>query len=114
MLKNGKYILQYYLEKDMKSKFFVDRKLINKIEKDIKKRNDIEKQISNDLGDFNEQVDENTVLKTFEYIENHGNKNQKNALNGIRKRYERSKLQIDDTLKIVDWYEKMCEFYNNN
>lgn len=98
----------------MKSQFFVDKKLVKKIEKDIKKRNDIENQIVNDLGAFNEQIDDKTVLATFEYIENHGNRNQKKALDIIRKRYESSSLQIEDTLKIVDWYEKMCEYYNYN
>lgn len=98
----------------MKSQFFVDKKLVRKIEKDIKKRNDIENQISDDLGAFNDQIDDKTVLATFKYIEEHGNKNQKKALDGIRKRYDNSKLQIEDTLKIVDWYEKMCEYYINN
>lgn len=97
----------------MNSQFLVAKKLIQKIEKDIKKRKNIEDQINDDLSKFNEEIDDKTVLSIFEYIENHGNKNQKKALDGIRKRYDKSDLQIEDTLKIVDWYEKMCEYYNN-
>ena len=95
----------------MKSTFFVKASLRKKIEKDIKKRNKIEETINEDLEEFNEQIDDETVLSIFSYIEKHGNQNQKNILKDI---FENSKLIIEDTLKLVDWYEKMCEYNNYN
>lgn len=98
------------MERIMRSKFFVSSKLKRKIEKDIKKRNDIEEQINNDLNEFNEQIDDETVLSTFSYIEEHGNKKQKEVLREIEERFNNSNLLIEDTLKLIDWYEKMCEY----
>jgi len=98
----------------MKSTFFVKASLIKKIEKDIKKRNKIEEKINEDLEDFNEQIDDATVLSIFTYIETHGNQKQKNILKDIKERFGNSKLMIEDTLKLIDWYEKMCEYNNYN
>lgn len=93
----------------MGSTFFVKSNLKRKIEKDIKKRNQIEEQINQDLEEFNDQIDDETVLSTFSFIETHGNKKQKEILKEIENRYNNSKLLIEDTLKLIDWYEKMCE-----
>lgn len=98
----------------MKSTFFVKASLVKKIEKDIKKRNKIEETINEDLEDFNEQIDDTTVLSIFTYIETHGNQKQKNILKDIKERFGNSKLMIEDTLKLIDWYEKMCEYNNYN
>lgn len=98
----------------MKSTFFVKANLRKKIEKDIKKRNKIEEMINDDLDEFNEQIDDETVLSIFSYIEIHGNIKQKSVLIDIKDRYKNSKLMIEDTLKLIDWYEKMCEYNNYN
>lgn len=98
----------------MKSKFFVDGKLIRKIEKDLKKRIRIEDSINKDLEKFYDQIDEETVLLTFKYIGEHGSKKQKKLFKEIRKRYDNSELLIEDTLCLVDCYEKMCHFNNDD
>jgi hypothetical protein len=101
------------LEKNMRNKFFIDKKLVKKIEKDLKKRCSIEEDLNKDLELFNEEIDDKTVLSIFKYIEDYGNKKQKGYLVEIQSRYENSTLLIDDTLKLADWYDKMCNFYNN-
>ena len=98
----------------MGSKFFVSNKLRRKIEKDIKKRKAIEMNIDEDLNAFNNEIDDDTVLSTFKYIEEHGNKKQKLILKEIEERYNKSNLLIEDTLNLIDWYDKMCDFYNSN
>lgn len=100
------------MEKIMGSKFFVSKRLKKEIEKDIKKRKMIEDKINDDLEKFNDEIDDETVLNTFKYIEEHGNKKQKEILKNIEERYKNSNLLIEDTLNLIDWYEKMCE-YNN-
>ena len=97
----------------MGNNFFIRNKLRKKIEKDLKKRKIIEESINEDLKAFNEEIDDETVLSTFKYIEEHGNKNQKKNLTSISKRYDNSALIIEDTLNIIDWYDKMCDYYNN-
>lgn len=97
----------------MGNKFFISKKLRRKIEKDIAKRTYIETEIDNDLDAFDEEIDDETVLSIFKYIEKHGNKKQKKSLVDIKNRYENSALLIDDTLKLADWYDKMCDFHNN-
>lgn len=97
----------------MGSKFFISRKLKVKIEKDLKKRSSIEESIEKDLAEFNDKIDNETVLSVFKYIEDHGNKKQKESLIEIKNRYDGTILVIEDTLKLVDWYDKMCDFYNN-
>ena len=97
----------------MGNQFFISKKLKIKIEKDIRKRNAIEDRIDKDLELFKEEIDDDTVLSIFKYIEEHGNKNQRKILADIMKRFDDSELLIEDTLKLVDWYDKMCDFYNN-
>lgn len=112
----------------MGSTFFISKKLKNELEKDLKKRNYIEDtidslhdqlnkqndKIKKDMNKFYDEIDDITVLSTFEYIEQHGTKKQKEALEQIEERYQNSCLLIEDTLNLIDWYEKMCEFYKNN
>lgn len=97
----------------MGNKFFISNKLRRKIEKDLKKRKAIEDSIDEDLDAFNNEIDDETVLSTFKYIEEHGNKKQKENLVAISERYKNSALIIEDTLNIADWYDKMCDFHNN-
>lgn len=97
----------------MGNKFFISNKLRRKIEKDLAKRTSIEKDIDEDLEAFDNEIDDETVLSIFKYIEEHGNKKQKQSLVDIKNRYENSSLIIDDALKLDDWYDKMCDFYNN-
>lgn len=111
---NKKHLLYTIWRKIMRSKFFISNKLRRKIEKDIKKRKKIEDSIKYDLKQFNDEIDDQTVLSTFKYIEEHGNKNQNKVLKKIEERYNKSKLKIEDTLNLMDWYDKMCDFYNNN
>lgn len=110
----------------MGSKLFVDKKLRKKIQKDIKKRNDIETKIeelkkelhavdadiSTDLDEFSLQVDDTTVLSILAHYEN-SNKKKKQVVREIEKRYKDDSLLIEDTLNLIDWYEKMCDDYNN-
>lgn len=98
----------------MRSSFFISGKLRRKIEKDIKKRKKVEEKIDDDLNAFNNEIDDATVLSTFKYIEEHGNKKQKQLLKEIEVRYNNSNLLIEDTLNLVDWYDKMCDYYSNN
>lgn len=111
---NRERLLYTVLENIMGNKFFISKRLMKKIEKDLKKRNSIEEDISQDMNDFNEEIDDETVISVFKYIEGYGNKKQRESLIEIRNRYNNSTLIIDDTLKLVDWYEKMCDFYNDN
>lgn len=111
----------------MSSKFFINKKLLKNIEKDIKKRNkiedeierkkeklaDINKGIHSDIEQFYDEVDDSTVFSTFKHIEEHGTLKQKETLKEIEQRYKKSALVIEDTLNLVDWYEKMCDFNNN-
>ncbi len=94
----------------MGSKFFVSKSLKREIEKDIKKRKQIEDKINNDLDKFNKEIDDETVFNTFKYIEEHGNQKQKEILKDIEERYKNLDLLIEDTLNLIDWYEKMCEY----
>lgn len=116
------------MEKTMGSKFFISKKLNRQLVKDLKKRTLIEekiatlqkelskqkKKIDTDLNKFYEEVDDKTVISSFEYIEKHGTKKQKETLVEIESRYKNSSLLIEDTLNLIDWYEKMCDFRNNN
>lgn len=110
----------------MSSRFFIDKKLKKKIEKDIKKRNDIEEQInklqkqledhekelSDDLDNFYNQVDSSTVLSTLKHYEEHSNSKQKDFVKEIELRFNENRLLIQDALTLTDWYEKMCDYYN--
>lgn len=111
----------------MASRFFIDRRLKKKIQKDIKKRTDIEdkikklneelikneKEISNDLDDFYNQTDDPTVLSTIKHYEEHSDQKKKDLVKEIRSRYNDKNLCIEDTLTLTDWYEKMCEYRNS-
>lgn len=111
----------------MGSNFFIDKKLKKKIERDIKKRKDIEdkidklqeelkavkESISDDLDDFYSQVDQETVLATIKYCEeNCSADKKKKVVKEIEQRYISTNLLIEDTLSLTDWYEKMCKDYN--
>lgn len=111
----------------MASNFFIDKKLRKKIEKDLKKRNNIEEKINklqeelkvteadidNDLSEFYEQTDAATVISTIEHCEDNGGKKKKGVAKEIKNRYTDENLLIEDTLILTDWYEKMCKDYNN-
>lgn len=111
----------------MASRFFINRRLKKKIQKDIKKRTDIEdkikmlneelieneKDISNDLDDFYHQTDEPTVLSTIKHYEEHSQQKKKDLVKEIREKYNAKNLSIEDTLTLTDWYEKMCEYHNS-
>lgn len=38
---------------------------------------------------------------------------KKNLVKEISDRFKNSNLIIDDTLHLIDWYEQMCDDYNN-
>lgn len=111
----------------MGSSFFIDKKLKKNIEKDIKKRTDIEEKIAKlqnqldvvqkrtkeHLDEFYEQIDDSTVLSTLEYYKKNGNKKKKELVEEIEERFNNSNLLIEDTLNLIDWYEQMCDFLNN-
>lgn len=111
----------------MGSSFFIDKKLNKKIEKDIKKRNDIENkikklqeeleqtnlEIENDLDEFYIRTDSHTILSTLKFYEEHSSGNKKDIVNQLEIRYKDKKLYIEDTLNLMDWYEKMCDDFNN-
>lgn len=106
--------------------FFIKRKLKKKIQKDIKKRDTIEEQINrlqnelkgcnNDIDDdileFYQEVDKTTVISTLEFYEKNSPKRKEVACQ-IKKRFTEEKLLIEDTLNLVDWYEKMHDDYND-
>ena len=113
----------------MASEFFIDPKLKKTIEKDIKKRDEIEKKIhklQEDLQKVNSKIeddlenfyiqsdDKNTVLSTLKYYEVRAkNEKKKNLAKEIEDRYINNNLIIEDTLNLLDWYELMCKDYNN-
>ena len=102
------------------------KKLKKKIQKDIKKRETIEEQINrlqnelngcnNDIDDdileFYQEVDKTTVISTLEFYEKNSPKRKEVACQ-IKKRFTEEKLLIEDTLNLVDWYEKMHDDYND-
>lgn len=110
----------------MSSSFFIRKKLRKKIEKDIKKRSDIEDEINllqeklkdcnndiaDDISEFYQEVDETTVISTLEFYEKNSVKRRAVA-SQIKERYAEEKLLIEDTLNLVDWYEKMHDEYND-
>ena len=114
-------------EKKMVSNFFIDRRFKRKIEKDIKKRNDIEDKINElqqqlkkakddievDLEIFYEEVDNKTAVSTIEYYAKKGGKKKQEIAKEIRKRFDDNTLLIEDTLNLIDWYEQMCKDYND-
>lgn len=113
----------------MASNFFIDKKLKKTIEKDIKKRDEIENKIhelqedlkkvkakiEDDLENFYIQSDDrNTVLSTLKYYEERAkNEKKKNLAKEIEDRYINNNLIIEDTLNLLDWYELMCKDYND-
>lgn len=116
-------------EKIMKNNFFISKGLRKDLERDMKKRDDIEEaikglqkelnekvkpKISKDLEKFLEEIDDTTVLATFKYIEEHGNKKQKDSLSKLKNRYDNKTIIIEDTLNLLDWYEEMIYYYNNS
>lgn len=110
----------------MSSSFFIKRKLKKKIQKDIKKRVTIEEKINrlqeklngcnddidDDILEFYHEVDKTTVISTLEFYENNSPKSKTVACQ-IKKRFSEEKLLIEDTLNLVDWYEKMHDDYND-
>lgn len=111
----------------MGSKHFVDNKLRKKLQKDMKKRSaienkinalqeqlkDVDNEINYDLEDFYMQVDDETVISVLQHYEKHGGKKKKQVVKEIEERYSNEDLLIEDTLNLIDWYEKMCDYYNN-
>lgn len=108
----------------MRNRFFISNKLQHELEKDLKKRekiedkidklqnkldNEVNKGIKNHLEQFYDEVDNSTILSTFEYIEKNGSPNQLKILEDIKTRYHTSSLLIEDTFHLMDWYEKMCD-----
>lgn len=114
-------------EKKMVSNFFINRRFKRKIEKDIKKRKDIEdkinelqqqlekanKEIEVDLEIFYEEVDNKTAVSTIEYYAKKGGKKKQEVAKEIKKRFDDNTLLIEDTLNLIDWYEQMCKDYND-
>lgn len=113
----------------MSNKFFMRKNLRKNIENDIRKRTLIEHQISRlqfeldneiannikkDIEKFYNEIDDITITSAFEYIEKHGNLKQQNSMKELKARYENSNLQIEDTLNLMDWYEEMLDYYNND
>lgn len=110
----------------MSSSFFISKKLKKKIQKDIVKRQKIEDEISNlqesldkhqgnitnDLEEFYQQVDTVTVISTLEYVQAN-NPNKKEVATQIKKNFYNNSLAIDDTITLIDWYEKMIDDHNN-
>lgn len=116
-------------EKIMKNNFFISKGLRKDLERDMKKRDDIEEaikglqrelnekvkpKISKDLEKFLEEIDDTTVSATFKYIEEHGNKKQQDSMLKLRDRYDNKMIIIEDTLNLMDWYEEMIDYYNNS
>lgn len=116
-------------EKNMKNNFFISKGLRKDLERDMKKRDDIEEaikglqrelnekvkpKISKDLEKFLEEIDDTTVSATFTYIEKHGNKKQQDSMLKLRDRYDNKMIIIEDTLNLMDWYEEMIDYYNNS
>lgn len=111
----------------MRSQLFVNRKLRKKIEKDIKKRQVIEdkinklqqrkeentQEIEEDLTAFYEQVDADTVVSTLQYYGGQKTRKRTTVVEEIQKRYSDENLLIEDTLTLIDWYEEMCDYYND-
>ena len=111
----------------MVSNFFINRRFKRKIEKDIKKRKDIEdkinelqqqlekanKEIEVDLEIFYEEVDNKTAVSTIEYYAKKGGKKKQEVAKEIKKRFDDNTLLIEDTLNLIDWYEQMCKDYND-
>ena len=95
----------------MSSSFFIKKKLKKKIQKDIKKRETIEEQINrlqNELNGCNNDIDDDIL----EFYEKNSPKRKEVACQ-IKKRFTEEKLLIEDTLNLVDWYEKMHDDYND-
>lgn len=104
----------------MASEFFISRQLKRKIQKDIKKREQIEEklnkaenEISDDLDEFYNQTDDLTVLSTLKHYEEHSSQKKQILVEEIRHRYNNRNLYVEDVLTLTDWYEKMCNYHNN-
>ena len=61
----------------MSSRFFISRRLKKEIENDLKKRSMIEEKINKDMEAFKDEIDDETVISIFEFIEKYGNKNRR-------------------------------------
>lgn len=111
----------------MGSNLFISKKLQKNIEKDVTKRNKIEnkikilqaqldgeiaEKIKDDLDNFYDEIDEKTILSTFKYVEESGTIKQKEILQDLKERFQKSKLLIEDTLNLRDWYEEMMDHHN--
>lgn len=70
----------------MSSRFFISRRLKKEIENDLKKRSMIEEKINKDMEAFKDEIDDETVISIFEFIEKYGNKKQKESLSEIKTR----------------------------
>lgn len=68
----------------MSSRFFISRRLKKEIENDLKKRSMIEEKINKDMEAFKDEIDDETVISIFEFIEKYGNKKQKESLSEIK------------------------------
>ena len=84
---------------------------IDELASKLEKHNE---KTKSDLDKFYDEIDDSTVLSTFNYIEEYGTKKQKEILVEIEDRYKKTSLLIEDTINLIDWYEKMCDFYKNN
>lgn len=112
--------------KGMSGNLFLSKKIIKTLEKDLKKRKEIEQskadiddKIEKDMAVFYNELDTETMYKVFNHIEEHGNKKQKEALEEIKDRYNKKTsegggLLIEDTLKLTDWYDIMCNYHEND
>lgn len=90
----------------MAGKSFINEALKENLIQDMEKRTSLEKEIANHIDDFMDSISSATIYSLINLILKNGHPQQKRHMREIQDRYENSGLLLDDTLYLLDIFEK--------
>ena len=85
---------------------FLDSNLKDDLLQDIEKRTKLDLQIAEHIDRFMNCVSPATIYSIMDLILNDGHPQQKRHMKEVKERYENAELLLDDTVYLLDMYEK--------
>ena len=90
----------------MTEKTLMDPEIKKSLVQDLEKRTKLEAEINEHIDDFMNHVSSATIYSIINLILNQGHPQQKKHMTQVKERYENEGLLLDDTLFLLDMFEK--------
>lgn len=90
----------------MRKKGLLDETLKQDLIQDMQKRTLLESTINQHVDEFMGQVSSATIYSIMDLVIKEGHPQQKKHMTEVRNRYENAELILDDTLFLLDMFEK--------